>query len=642
MFPRITKSTKDGKNYEYLVISESIRKKGKGSTTRNIANLGNIKNFSNKDISNLIDGFIKIFKLEDFCLSDDVEIFESLEHGSIIFWQKIWQELELSKTIKKLVRIKNKRVQLAVEKYLETMVVNRCSDPLSKLGVTRWIERTCYKEMKGYSDLPLDVTYFYRSMDHLLEIKDDFEFAIFEKLKNLFSINIKLTFYDITSTFFYSDNCPISANGYSRDSRPDKVQIVIGVVTSYEGYPIKHFVFEGNTKDKTTVNKVVKQLKDKYNIEETTFVGDRGMITKLNLSRLEGEGFEYIMGVKHRQDEICNMLLSEQNVEANYETYNGLKIRERRVKVKAFLIWKSKKIIREHHCDLEDEKFALLEKELLSLSNMSKPKFKDYKSIFEGIVEGIDTKISNKIFRGIKKYQGKYEDELRYIICLNEERKLSSQKKREEYILRFSKELDKLFSKKDMAGKESAGIEIALHKIFEGYKAKFKKFFTIEKDSKTKKAIGYSLNQEALDYEINFDGIFVLLSNRSDLEPYKIVESYKNLKEVEALFDDLKNFVDIRPIRHWLEKRVRAHVFICILSLLLKRVFEINYLGGKAIMEPLEEISKSKLIKYKVKFSKREDRIQIIPKITTTSPIQRKYFNMAGIKNPMSLEKFVW
>ncbi|MCP3922529.1 MAG: IS1634 family transposase [Desulfobacterales bacterium] len=641
MFPRVTKSTKNGTSYEYLVISESIRKKGKGSTTRNIANLGNIKNFSNQDISNLIDGFIKIFKLENFCLSDGVEILESLEHGSIIFWQKIWQELDLSKAIKKLVRIKNKRARLAVGKYVEMMVVNRCGDPLSKLGVTRWIERTCYKEMKEYSELPLDVTYFYRSMDHLLEVKDDLEFAIFEKLNNLFSINIKLTFYDITSTFFYSDTCPISSNGYSRDNRPDKVQIVIGVVTSYEGYPIKHFVFEGNTKDETTVNTVVQQLKHEYNIEETTFVGDRGMITKLNLSRLEGEGFEYIMGVKHRQDEICNMLISEQNLGSNYETYNGLKIRERKVKVKTFLIWKSKKIIRKH-CDLDDERFLLLEKELLSLNNKSAPKFKEYKNIFEGIVERIEPKISNKVFRGIKKYQGKYEDELRYIICLNEERKRSSQKKREEYILRFSKELDGLFSKKDIGSKDRAFVEIALHKIFEGYKAKFKKFFTIEKDPKTKKAFGYRLNQEALDYEINFDGIFVLLSNRSDLEPYKIVESYKNLKEVETLFDDLKNFVDIRPIRHWLEKRVRAHVFICILSLLLKRVFEINYLDAKAVTEPLEEISKSKLIKYKVKFSKREDRIQIIPKITTTSPIQKQYFKMVGIKNPMNLEKFVW
>jgi len=412
MFPRISKSTKNGRTYEYLVISESVHIKGKGSTTRNTANLGNIKRFSCKDISNLIDGLIKIFKLETHCLSEDVQILESLEHGSIIFWQKIWDELGLSKIIKSQVSMKDKRVKLEVDKYVQMMVINRCVDPLSKLGVTRWIERTCYKEMKGYKDLDFDVTYFYRSMDHLLKIKDNLEFAIFERLKNLFSINVKLTFYDITSSFFYSDSCEISENGYSRDNRPEREQIVIGVVTSWEGYPIKHYVFEGNTKDEATVKEVVKELKNTYKIEDTTFVGDRGMITKLNLDRLEGEGFEYIMGVKHRQDEICNMLLSDQVFEEDYEIYKGLKIRERRVKVKEFLIWKSKKIIKDQKADLPDKNFSLLEKEILSLSNKSEPKSRAYKNIAESIIKGIDSKVCNKLFRGVKKYQGKYEDVL--------------------------------------------------------------------------------------------------------------------------------------------------------------------------------------------------------------------------------------
>jgi transposase len=456
--------------------------------------------------------------------------------------------------------------------------------------------------MAGYKDLDFDVTYFYRSMDHLLKVKDDLEFAIFEKLKDLFSVNVKLTFYDITSSYFYTDNCEIGKNGYSRDNRPDREQIVIGVVTSFEGYPIKHYVFEGNRKDETTVKEVVKQLKSEYNIEDTTFVGDRGMITKLNLARLEGEGFEYIMGVKHRQDEICNMLLSEQVLEEDHQLYKGLKIRERRVKVKEFLIWKR---------------------------------------IVENIIKGIDTKVYNKLFRGIKKYQGRYEDELRYVICLNEQRKAGSQNKRQVSIAKLSEELDKVFAQ-NTRYKEDRDIDKAINKIFEGYKVKFKKFFTIARDAKSRKVIGYSLNQDKMEQEKKFDGIFVLLSSRYDLKASEVVESYKNLKEVEMLFDDLKNFVDIRPIRHWLQVRVRAHVFICVLALLLKRIFEIHYMKSKCTMEPLEEISKSKLIKYKVKFSKREDRSQTFPKVTNTTPMQKKYFNMIGIRNPMSLEKFIW
>ena len=211
------------------------------------------------------------------------------------------------------------------------------------------------------------------------------------------------------------------------------------------------------------------------------------MITKLNLARLEGEGFEYIMGVKHRQDEICNMLLSEQVLEEDYEIYKGLKIRERRVKVKEFLIWKCEKIIREQKPDLADEKFSLLEKEILSLNNKSEPESRDYKRIVESIIKGIDTPVYNKLFRGIKKYQGRYEDELRYIICLNEERKAGSQNKRQVSISKLSEELDKVFSK-NARYKEDRDIDKALNKIFEGYKVKFKKFFTIARDAKSQES----------------------------------------------------------------------------------------------------------------------------------------------------------
>ncbi len=641
MFPRISKMKKKSGTYEYLVISESIRVKGKGSTTRNIANLGNIKRFSNKDIDSLIDGLIKIFKVEKYALSEQVQIVESLEHGSIIFWRKLWDKMGLSQMVRSQLRQKKTKVEIEAEKYIEMMVVNRCIDPLSKLGAARWIERTCYKAMKGYNELPLDVEYFYRSMDYLLAIKDELEFTLFEKMKTLFSINVKLTFYDITSTFFHSTSCPITANGHSRDSRPDLEQIVIGVVTSYEGYPIKHFVFEGNTKDETTVTEVVEELKKTYNIEETTFVGDRGMITKLNLSRIKGEGFDYIMGVKHRQSEIMAMLFSEDELkDKDYENYKGLKIQEKQIKVAYFLIWKSKKILNKEETGFNDKTFAPLEKMILNLKNKDEVTYSNYKQILIKVVP--ESKTRRKIFTLIKKYQGQYEDNLRTVICLNNERKTLTKKKRDAAIATLTEALDKLLFSSDKKEQGIVEREKKLSGIFKEYKSRFRKFFNIERNKKTQKACGYSLNQKALDHEEKMDGIFILTTSRQDLETKKIVESYKNLKEVEMLFDDLKNFVDIRPIRHWVEVRVRAHVFICILALLLKRIFEIDCMKGKCVMEPLEEISKSKLIKYKVKFSEREDRAKTFRKVTDTTSDQKKYFKMVGIRNPMSLENFVW
>ena len=637
MFPRIARSKKKSGTYDYLVISESLHVKGKGSTTRNIANLGNVKKFPPKEIENLIDGLIRLFQIQKYSLSEQVEIIESLEHGSIIFWQKLWNKMGLSGSIKKLTRSKKSRIKIDVEKYVEMMVINRCVDPLSKLGTTRWIERTCYKAMKGYCELDLDVEYFYRSMDYLLAIKDELELYLYEKLKTLFSINVKLTFYDITSTFFYTENCPIGKKGHSRDFRPDKEQIVIGVVTSWEGYPIKHYVFEGNTKDEKTVIDVVKQLKKEYQIEETTFVGDRGMITKLNLATIEGEGFDYIMGVKHRQSEIHRMLFADDELdEALYKEYKGLRIQERDILVKDFLLWKIKTILDEGGIRADGHAFVSIEELIDSLNSSAKVEYATIKSAVSSLTT--DSKIRMRISSVIRKYHGQYDNKLRTIICLNEERKVLAKQRREIKISGISELLFGLFS-----GEKEEGIKVEkkLDKIFEGYKRRYKKFFNILRDN-TQKAVGYTLNKKALAEDEKYDGIFILATSRRDLEAEKVVDSYKNLKEVEMLFDDLKHFVDIRPIRHRLEVRVRAHVFQCVLALLLKRIFEINYMAGKAIMQPLEEISKSKLIKYEVKFSEKENRRQVFPKVTQTTPAQKELFKLVGIKNPMSLENFVW
>ena len=139
MFPRIMTVRKPNKHYQYLVISESVRIKAKGSTTRNIANLGNIEKFQPQDIAALIDGLIRVFELDQYALTDDVEILESLEHGSILLWQKLWETLGLSDIIARQVRLQEKLVALEVEKYVELMVVNRCVAPSLLKGTTHRI-----------------------------------------------------------------------------------------------------------------------------------------------------------------------------------------------------------------------------------------------------------------------------------------------------------------------------------------------------------------------------------------------------------------------------------------------------------------------------------------------------------------------
>ena len=639
MFPRVVKHQKNGKKYEYLVISRSVRKNGK-STTEDIFNLGNINNFKNHDILNLIEGLMRIFQLDEYCLKEDIEVLESLTYGPILIWQKLWQKMNLSRSISQLMKHQHAGVSIEVEKYAQLMVVNRCIEPLSKLGVTRWFSTTCYKELHEFSGLPLDVNYFYRSMDYLVEMKDELEKSIYERLRNLFSINVKLTFYDITSSFFYGDECPLAELGYSRDKRSDCEQIVVGVVTSYEGYPLKHYVFKGSTTDSTTVVEVVQNLKRSYHIGETIFVGDRGMITRLNLDTLVDQGYDYIMGVKLHQDSLFQMLIEQDKLDwesANFDEHKKLKLLEHTVSVKEFLLWKTKQILIANGLTSNEAGWQDFANKIAMLTDKDTPTVSDFRSILQAISDSMTTKIRSKIWTLIKHYIGRYELTNRFICCFNPERQKSATDYRNKKLDKLGEELDKLFSKiTDSKEKNKLDCDKEIGKIFVGFRSKFKKFFNFENKA------SYSRNIEAIAQDKKYDGVFVLLASRDDMTPDTVVTSYKNLQEVETLFDDFKNFVDIRPIRHRLEERVRGHVLICILALLLKRIFEIDCLNSKSIMEPLEEIDKVKLVRFKVKFSEKEERYQVIPKVTNLSPMQKKYFNAAGIKNPMNIEKFMW
>jgi len=637
MFPRIKKNVKKSATYEYLVLSESIRDKNGRSTTKDIANLGNVARFDRATISNLIDGLIRLFEIEDYGLTDQVEIVQSLEYGSIIMWRALWNRVGLSRIITESIKSEESRIKIDASKYVEMMVINRCTNPLSKLATSRWMETTCYSRMRNYEDLPREVEYFYRSMDYLLKAKDEIERKLFHRLRDLFSICVRLTFYDITSTFFYSDSCPLAFNGHSRDNRPDKKQIVIGVVTSYEGYPLKHYVFEGNTKDETTVGKVVRDLKKEYHIEETIFVGDRGMITRLNLERIQAEQFDYIMGVKHRQDEMMPMVLEDPELfSEGVVDCKGLKISNRHIRVKDFLIWKISRVLELSQAARKSAAWQGLESFIMA---MRSDKAFD-KSTAKKLLKQVVCKEPypyRKVGAFLRKYHDRCEKTIRVVCALNPERAQSSYKARQEKIASLSTKLDKA-----LVGNSKDNLELHLEKVFEGYNRRYRRFFQWIYTEDQGSISGYQLADEVIKKTKKFDGVFMLTTTREDLTPEKVVKEYKRLQEVESLFDDLKHFVDIHPVRHRLERRVRAHVFLCILALLNKRVFEIDCLGNKAVTNPLETVATSKLVNYTVKMSKKSSETKTFWKVTNITPDQQRCYNLVGIKNPSNLENYLW
>jgi len=74
--------------------------------------------------------------------------------------------------------------------------------------------------------------------------------------------------------------------------------------------------------------------------------------------------------------------------------------------------------------------------------------------------------------------------------------------------------------------------------------------------------------------EERLDGKYLLSSSDPDLTAEEIALGYKNLREAERSFRDLKTTLELRPVFHRLEHRIRAHVVVCWLALLLIRIAE--------------------------------------------------------------------
>lgn len=82
------------------------------------------------------------------------------------------------------------------------------------------------------------------------------------------------------------------------------------------------------------------------------------------------------------------------------------------------------------------------------------------------------------------------------------------------------------------------------------------------------------IDRAAIARDARLDGKFLLRTSDPSLTPEDVAVGYKQLLEVERGWKDMKHVLDLRPVHHRLEDRIRAHVILCWLALLLVRIAE--------------------------------------------------------------------
>jgi hypothetical protein len=142
-------------------------------------------------------------------------------------------------------------------------------------------------------------------------IKDQIEEALFARRKDLFT-TLDVVFFDTTSIYFEGDGGDtVGQYGHSKDHRPDRKQMVVGLVIDGDGHPLCCELWPGNTTDVKTLVPIVDRLRSRFAVREVCIVADRGMISQGVMDQLEGHaGWSYILGVRMRAVKAMRELLA--------------------------------------------------------------------------------------------------------------------------------------------------------------------------------------------------------------------------------------------------------------------------------------------------------------------------------------------
>jgi hypothetical protein len=218
------------------------------------------------------------------------EIRRSLPHGHVLAALATARRIGLEDLLPR--RAPPRRRDLAL-----ALILARLLDPAAKLATARMLDPATASHSLG--DIlglgTVTARDIYATLDWLLSEQGFIE----NQLARRHLKNGALVLYDVTSTYLEGRCCPLARHGYSRDSRGDRPQLVIGLLCAADGCPVAVEVFEGNTADPATVAAQIARLKQRFGLRHVVMVGDRGMLTGARIEQaLRPAGLDWITALR--------------------------------------------------------------------------------------------------------------------------------------------------------------------------------------------------------------------------------------------------------------------------------------------------------------------------------------------------------
>lgn len=308
MYLRHTTRRKDGKVHTYWQLVRSVRA-GRRIVQQTVAHLGELDAQGRARAKALARAILGTHEQPDLFTSSEphqdaipvclsrIRLERGRAFGDVWLGWTLWRALRLDDLLDRLLPPGREAVPWAT--MAAVLVLARLCEPSSELHIAEeWYRRTALEDLLTLPAAVVNDDRLYRALDRLLPHKTALEQHLVARLGELFALDYDLLLYDVTSTYFegHAAANPLAQRGYSRDHRPDCLQVCLALVVTREGMPLGYEVFPGNRTDVTTVEEIVETMEARYGLAQRIWVMDRGMTSEDNLSWLRETARRYLIG----------------------------------------------------------------------------------------------------------------------------------------------------------------------------------------------------------------------------------------------------------------------------------------------------------------------------------------------------------
>lgn len=418
-------------------------------------------------------------------------------------------------------------------KVVATLVINRCVDPCSKSMVATWFKGTFLPFLLGVNPDQINPSRIFRELSVIEERKPEIGDYLYHEVARRDPESMTSIFYDLSSSTFSGTHCVLMDWGYCKEGFENHV--VLALVVNKKGLPVYWQVLPGCTTDVTTIELLMRNLKDRFNPSATTMIFDRGMVSESNLSLLDQSHVKYISALDR------NQIKGKTNFDfKSLEALSTEEVEERLISADGFCKFNTIT----YYCEVTPQ-----------------------------------------------------ESSRRYILCFNPQLRNDQLTARQNGVERFRSEV-RAINQELLRAKKTRSEQSTLKKFVEAMTIEQKGYITIGLKKKkieyedekgcTITAITYQgiveINQEKLNRAGQLDGFWMLVTNQTErnaegfykVSPEEAITPYKEKIIIESAFRDIKSFLDTSPIHVWTMEHVKAHYTICVLAYLLDRTLTLK------------------------------------------------------------------